>query len=101
MESMQDEQVARGRLETSLRHGLLEEVGDRGQVGEEGAPAAKLGFAGTVDDDFEVLRERREKGDDSWEEGGFGWGWRVVDFVVEDVVQKNLESVREIRQVLV
>ncbi|KAI7498871.1 hypothetical protein KC357_g23 [Hortaea werneckii] len=55
VESVQDEQVARSGLETPLRHGLLEEIGDGGEVGEEGAPAAELGLAGTVDDDFEVL----------------------------------------------
>ena len=92
---MQDQQVAARGLEHAPLQGVLEQLAGRGQVREQGAPGAELGFAGALHEDVEVGGEGGEEGEDGGEEGGVWWG-RVVDFVVEDGVQEDFEGVRKV-----
>lgn len=97
VERVKDEEVAAGGLERAPLEGFFEEFLGRRQVVEQGAPGADLGFAGTLDDDVEVLLERGEEGEDAGEDGAFRGGRRGhVDFFVEDVVEEDFEGVGKV-----
>lgn len=74
---LEDEEVAARGFEVTSLEGLLEEGGRRGEMLEECAPGSKLGFAGALQDDVEiVVREVGEEVEDGGQEAHCHW-WIV------------------------
>lgn len=64
-------------------------------MAEERAPGAEFCFASTLHDDVEVGGERGEERQNRGQQGVF-WGRMRIYFLVEDLVEEDLEGVREV-----
>ena len=63
-------------------------------------PRCDFGFPRAADDDVEVVGEVGEEADD-FREDGAARSRRIIGFIVENVVEKYFEDMREVGEVFV